>query len=66
MVHIGITLYDRRDLRFIQGKDMADVSVDNGPGTVYFGQVTGAEHQVHHKEPWIVSCSMFPPSACAP
>ena len=50
VVHIGITLYDRRDLRFIQGKDMADVSVDNGPGTVYFGQVTGAEHQVHHKE----------------
>ena len=49
ILHMGLTVYGRRDVRFIQGPGLADVAVRNVPGTVYFGQVTGAEHQVHHR-----------------
>ena len=49
ILHMGLTVYGRRDVRFVQGPGLADVAVRNVPGTVYFGQVTGAEHQVHHR-----------------
>jgi hypothetical protein len=49
ILHMGITIFGRRDVRFIQGKDLPDVAVRNIPGSIYFGQVTGAKHQVHHQ-----------------
>jgi hypothetical protein len=53
ILHMGLTVYGRRDVRFVQGPGLADVAVRNVPGTVYLGQVTGAEHQVHHR---VASC----------
>ncbi len=49
ILHMGLTVYGRRDVRFVQGPVLPDVAVRNVPGTVYFGQVTGAQHQVHHR-----------------
>ena len=46
ILHLGLTLYGRRDVRFIQGDDMPDVFVSQAPGSVYFGGITGAQHQV--------------------
>jgi hypothetical protein len=49
ILHMGLTLFGRRDVRFVQGDNLPDVAVRNTPGTVYFGGVTGAWHQVHHQ-----------------
>jgi hypothetical protein len=49
ILHMGLTVYGRRDVRFVQGPGLPDVAVRNVPGTVYFGQVTGAKHQVRHR-----------------
>jgi hypothetical protein len=49
ILHMGLTVYGRRDVRFVQGPGLPDIAVRNVPGSVYFGQVTGAQHQVHHR-----------------
>ena len=46
---MGLTLFGRRKVRFVQGDGIPDVTVSNVPGIVYMGQVTGAHHQVHHE-----------------
>lgn len=46
ILHMGLTLYGRRDVRFLQGSGLPDVLVSQEPGSVYLGGVTGARHQV--------------------
>jgi hypothetical protein len=46
---MGITYFGRGRIRFQQGGEDPDVYVENQPGTVYLGQLTGAEHQAYHK-----------------
>ena len=46
VLHMGLTLFGRRQVRFEQGPLLPDVWVPCGPGSVYLGQVTGARHQV--------------------
>ena len=46
--HMGFTLYGRRDLVCQQGFGQPDLLVENAPGTVYLGQLTGPQHQVTH------------------
>ena len=50
MLHVGITLYGERDVIFQQGEGRHDVVFSNKPGSVYFGGVTGAKHNVVHKK----------------
>ena len=47
ILHLGLTLFGRRDLKMLQGNGLPDIRVPNVPGSVYFGGVTGAQHQVH-------------------
>jgi hypothetical protein len=49
VMHLGLTLYGRRDLACRQGHGLPDVIVQNVPGTVYVGQLTGPRHQVTHR-----------------
>ena len=49
VMHMGITLFGRRRLRCEQGASLPDVIVDNVPGHVYMGGMTGPLHQVHHQ-----------------
>jgi hypothetical protein len=49
ILHMGVTLYGRRRLVCHQGFGEPDVILDNVPGTVYLGQLTGPEHQVLHQ-----------------
>jgi hypothetical protein len=51
VLHMGLTLYGRRLLRCKQGHDLRgnelpDVWLENKPGTLYLGGLTGPEHQV--------------------
>jgi hypothetical protein len=51
VLHMGLTLYGRRLLRCEQGTDprgnqLPDVWLENKPGTLYMGGLTGPEHQV--------------------
>jgi len=48
VLHLGITLFGKRLLRCEQA-DGQDIVVENFPGTVYLGTLTGCYHQVHHK-----------------
>jgi len=48
-LHWSATLFGRRDTVFEQGPGLHDVLVRSQPGTVYFGQFTGAWHRVHHR-----------------
>lgn len=50
VLHMGVTLYGRRRLRCEQNEGLPDVVLDNAPGTVYLGQLTGPWHQVHHSK----------------
>ena len=50
MLHMGITMYGERDVVFQQGEWRRDVVFSNKPGSVYFGGVTGAKHNVVHKK----------------
>ena len=50
MLHMGITLYGERGVIFQQGEGRHDVVFSNKPGSVYFGGVTGAKHNVVHKK----------------
>jgi hypothetical protein len=54
VMHLGLTLAGNRTLRCWQTDDLPDIVLQNGPGTVYLGQLTGCEHQVTHQsaEPW--------------
>jgi hypothetical protein len=54
VLHLGMTLGGNRRLRCWQTEDLPDIVLDNAPGTVYLGQLTGCEHQVTHQpsEPW--------------
>ena len=54
VLHIGITLYGRRHLLFFEGKDKEGRLMETmclGPGSVYFGTVTGGMHSVAHQPP---------------
>ena len=46
--HLSLTLYGTRLIRFEQGEGRPEVIVRASPGSVYFGGLTGARHQVHH------------------
>ena len=48
VIHMGLTLFGRRDLRLLQGGTLPDVVLHLRAGSVYVGQLTGAEHQVLH------------------
>lgn len=49
IMHMGVTLYGRRRLECDQGFDrLRPVVIDNVPGTVYMGMLTGPRHQVTH------------------
>ena len=54
VLHLGLTLYGNRTCKFLE-KDASPpgdrerlMIIHNQPGTVYMGQVTGAEHGVEH------------------
>ena len=49
IMHMGITLFGRRMLRCEQGASLPDVIVNNVPGHVYMGGLTGPLHQVRHQ-----------------
>ena len=48
VLHMGVTLYGRRDL-VLEEPDGAKHVLENSPGLVYVGTLTGPEHQVLHK-----------------
>ena len=43
-------IYGERDVRCEQGSGLPDVVLENRPGTLYFGSMTGPKHQVHHRQ----------------
>ena len=55
ILHMGVTLYGRRQLRFFEGNKacpgevVAEMSL--APGSVYLGTVTGGLHEVVHGTP---------------
>ena len=55
ILHMGLTLYGRRQLRFFEGnkarpgETVAEMSL--APGSVYLGTITGGLHQVVHGTP---------------
>lgn len=51
IVHMGITLFGRRQLVCHQGTGSPDVALLCKPGSVYMGGLTGPLHQVHHVAP---------------
>ena len=55
ILHIGVTIYGRRDVRFHEGPETGDgplvLSMPCAPGHVYMGTVTGVAHLVAHKPP---------------
>ena len=48
ILHLGLCLAGRKHVKFQQPGEEEDVIVDIEPGSVYFGGVTGARHQVVH------------------
>ena len=59
VLHMGVTLYGRRELTFFAPKPgdegglapESEVKFSFVPGSVYLGTVTGAQHQVSHLGP---------------
>jgi hypothetical protein len=51
VIHMGLTLYGRRDVVCYQGDGLAPVVMHQFPGAVYLGGLTGPEHQVCHQDP---------------
>ncbi len=51
VLHLGLTLFGRRQLRCEQHEGLADVVVNLVPGSVYVGTLTGPWHQVTHQQP---------------
>ena len=49
VLHMGLTLFGRRNLVCTQGSGQPDVLLENRPGLVYLGQLTGPRHQVLHQ-----------------
>jgi hypothetical protein len=49
VLHMGITLYGRRRITHKQGQALPDIVLDNQPGSVYLGLLTGPWHQVSHQ-----------------
>ena len=52
VLHLGLTLWGRRHVRFKQTGSDPELVLPNEPGSVYFGQITGAEHRVEHQLPY--------------
>ena len=50
VLHLTMTLYGRRRLECRSGCGLPDVVLENTPGTVYIGQLTGPLHQVLHQQ----------------
>ena len=48
ILHLGLCLAGHKHVKFQQPGEEEDVIVDIEPGSVYFGGVTGARHQVVH------------------
>ena len=51
IVHMGVTLFGRRELVCQQGPDLPHVVLPCPPGSVYLGGLTGPLHQVFHQVP---------------
>ena len=51
VLHMGLTLFGRRDVVCQQGEDLAPVILPQFPGALYIGGLTGPEHQVCHHLP---------------
>ena len=57
VLHIGVTLFGRRELRWFEGVKNSDTDGKQievmrlVPGSVYFGVVTGCRHSVAHQPP---------------
>jgi len=52
VLHMGITLYGRRDVRCLFGENPEEgFSLEMSPGSVYLGGFTGPKHQVIHRPP---------------
>ena len=51
MIHLGLTLFGRRDVVCYQGGGLAPVVLPQFPGALYLGGFTGPEHQVCHRPP---------------
>ena len=51
MIHMGLTLFGRRDVVCYQGDGLAPVLLHQFPGALYLGGFTGPEHQVCHRPP---------------
>ena len=53
VLHMGLTLYGRRNLELFRDEDPNDLIFDMpmAPGNVYFGVMTGCKHRVQHKMP---------------
>jgi hypothetical protein len=49
IMHLGLTLFGRRNLVCRQGLGLSDVSIPNVPGAVCCGQLTGPLHLVTHE-----------------
>ena len=45
VIHLGLTLYERRVLACRRGLGLRDVLLVNTPGVIYLGQLTGPVHQ---------------------
>jgi hypothetical protein len=64
--HMGITLVGKRKLVCSQNVGLSDLVLENAPGTVYFGSLTGPEHQVFHQscsEDGLLNFSAYGPSS---
>ena len=51
VLHLGLTLFGRRSIHCEQGGSLPEIVVDNCPGTVYLGGLTGPLHRVEHERP---------------
>ncbi len=48
VLHMGVTLYGRRQVKLKQVEGLKDIVIQNSPGTVYISQLTGPMHEVSH------------------
>ena len=65
--HMGLGVGGRRNLVCNQTGSAPQVLLKNIPGTVYLGQLTGAEHQVFHQpcpDDELVDATGFGPASC--
>jgi hypothetical protein len=50
VLHMGLTLFGRRDVICEQGHGLPDVVIKCFPGSIYMGGLTGPHHQVAHQQ----------------